>query len=111
MNLETAVVYDIETLANAFTMNVVGLFNDLDLTFEISPYRDHRELLFPWFCYWRDTQTPMIGFNSLYFDYSVIHEIYCNPMISVEEIYQRAQDLIYNYDRFNTIWESDRFAP
>jgi len=110
-NIQQAVVYDIETLPNCFCMHVVGLFSDLEITFEISEFRDDREYLLRWFTHWRDNHVLMIGFNNLYFDYTVIHEIYSKPHISYVEIYHLAIDLIANFNRFRTVWESERFAP
>lgn len=96
-------------------MNVQGLFSDLDMTFEISncdQSRDDRQLLWQWFSYWQVTQTPMIGFNNIVFDYPVLHFIYNNPHASAEEIYSFAMDIIESYSRFgHQVWESDRFAP
>lgn len=113
VNLDLAVVYDVETLPNVFTMNVCGLFSDLDLTFEISEFRDDRVYLFQWFRYWQATGTPMIGFNNLSFDYPVIHRIFEDPYISEWEIYDFAMSIINNFgNRFGAmVWESDRFAP
>lgn len=113
LDLNRAIVYDLETFPNVFSLNVVGLFTDLDVTFELSHFRDDRHELLQWFCYWRDTQAPMIGFNNLGFDYSVLHFIYQNPDCSVEDIYDHAMTIINNHgDRFgNMIWQSDRFAP
>jgi hypothetical protein len=114
LNLDNAVVYDIETFPNVFTLNALGLFSDLDITFEISHFRDDRHLLLQWFAYWQDTCTPMIGFNNLTFDYPVIHEIFTNPSITVDEIYQVAVEILAhaNFNRFGrTVWGSDRFAP
>lgn len=113
MNLDAAIVYDIETLPNCFSLNAQGLFSDLDVTFEISHFRDDRALLFQWFDYWRDNEVPMISFNGIAFDYPVIHYIYENPRVTVEQIYQFAQDIItQQHGRFGRIvWESDRFAP
>lgn len=112
LSLDHAVVYDIETLPNAFIMNVIGLFSDLDMTFEISHFRDDRESLLQWFCYWRDNKIPMVSFNGIGFDYPVIHQIYDNPQIAVEQIYDYAMEIINSFSRFgHQVWESDRFAP
>lgn len=112
LNLDSAVVYDIETFPNFFSMNVVGLFSDLDMTFEISHFRDDRVSLLEWFAYWQDTCTLMIGFNVLAFDYPVLHQIFCNPNISVEDIYDFAMVLISGFNRFGgMVWDRDRFAP
>lgn len=112
INLENAVVYDIETLPNCFLLHARSLnSDDIDLIFEISQFRDDRLLLWQWFNYWYNTQTPMIGFNNLYFDYQVIHQFWLNPNISYHDLYNVAQNLIAREGRFPTIWESDRFAP
>lgn len=112
INLDHAVVYDIETLPNCFTLNVLGLFSDLDVTFEISDFRDDRLLLRQWFEYWRANQVPMIGFNNLVFDYPILHRIYEDPYIEPWEIYEAAQNIIRSDSRFGSIvWQDDRFAP
>src|SRR5690606_31968556 len=96
-------VYDVETTPNCFTFTVSGLFTDLDMTFEISPYRDDRRALYEWFLYWQATRTPMIGFNNIAFDYPVIHQFYLNPHISVDELYAYAMSLINSFNRFNSV--------
>lgn len=111
MNLESAVVYDIETTISAFTLNCQGLFSDLEMTFEISPHRDDRRELLAWFEYWRATETPMIGFNSVAFDYPVIHHIWQNPDCSLQDIYDKAQERIRDHTNFGIIWQSDRLCP
>lgn len=111
ISLDDAVVYDIETLVNCFTMNVQGLYSDLDITFEISVHRDDRVALLAWFEHWRNNQTLMIGFNTIEFDYPVIHFIFTNPDCTVAEIYEAAQERINDHSHFGTIWQSDRFAP
>jgi hypothetical protein len=111
ISLDQAIVYDIETTVVAFTMNVQGLYSDLDMTFEISIYRDDRVAMLAWFEYWRDNQTLMIGFNTIGFDYPVLHFIFSNPDCTVSEIYECAQERIHDHTYFGIIWESDRFAP
>lgn len=111
MNLADAVVYDIETLPNVFTLTAEPLYGDWRITWEISEFRDDRGALISWFEELRHRQTPMIGFNNLAFDYVVIHFIYFNPQATVRQIYEKAMEVI-NDDRFaSTIWASDRFAP
>lgn len=108
----TAVVYDIETFPNTFTINAEMLTSNVNSTWEISHYRDDRQQLLAWLNYLYANQCPMIGFNNLHFDYPVLHFLYKNPMASVEQIYAKGQQIITSNDRFgNTIWESDRFAP
>lgn len=112
VNLDAAICVDIETLPNVFTLNVQGLFSDADMTFEISDQgRDDRVALLAWFTYWQANQTPMIGFNTIGFDYPVLHSIWLNPDCSVGDIYARAMEIINDHSPFSTIWQSDRFAP
>lgn len=111
-SLETSVVYDVESFPNLFSLHAEGLYSDFSSTWEISPWRDDRQYLFTWFNYLHQTQTGMIGFNNLFYDYSLIHWLYKNPQASVDDIYQFSQNLINNSNRFgNTIWPRDRFAP
>lgn len=111
IDLQSAIVYDIETLKNCFTLSFIGLHTDQEVTFEISEYRDDRVALLAWFEHWHQHQTPMIGFNNLAFDYPVIHFIRSTPDCSVTEIYECAQERIHDNTNFGMIWASDRFAP
>jgi len=110
--LDHAVVYDIETLPNVFTLNAQSLYGDFESTWEISWFRDDRIQMLQWFNHLRLTQAPMIGFNNLGFDYPVIHFIMMHPQCTIDQIYQKAQSIITGNDRFShMIWPSDRFAP
>lgn len=110
--LDNAIVYDIETFPNVFTLHIEALNSDNASTWEISEFRDDRQALFAWFNWLYQTQTPMIGFNSMHFDYPVVHEIFNNPQITVAQIYEKAMAIIQGGNRFAyTIWERDRFAP
>jgi len=112
MNLDQAVVYDIETMPNVFTLHAEMLNTTACCTWEISHFKDDRQALITWFTHLQRTQTPMLGFNNERFDYAVCHAIMKNPQISVEEIYQIAMQIINSKDRFSgTIWQRDRFAP
>lgn len=114
LNLDRAVVYDIETLCNCFTLDAEALHGDWRSTWEISDFRDDRASLFEWFAHLRDTQAPMIGFNSVHFDYPVIHYLYTNPSATAQDLYRKAQEIIHgsDFNRFaHVIWDRDRFAP
>lgn len=111
-SLDNAVTYDLEAFPNIFTLHAEGLYSDFSSTWEISTFRDDRQYLFQWFDYLFQTQTPMIGFNNLFYDYAVIHELYKNPDWTPNQIYQFSKNLITSNNRFgNTIWPHDRFAP
>jgi hypothetical protein len=111
VNLDHAVVYDIETICNCYTLSATGLFAEWEATFEISEFRDDRALLAQWFEHWRANQVPMIGFNNLAFDYPILHFLWQNPGATVEDIYSKAQEQIHDRTMFKTVRPSDCFAP
>ena len=111
IDLQSAVVFDIETTVSAFTMNCQGLYSDLDMTFEISVYRDDRVALLAWFDHWQKHQTLLVGYNNVFFDYPVLHFIKNNSDCSVTDIYECAQDRIKDHTNFGIVLQSDRFAP
>lgn len=113
MNLENAFVYDIETFPNVFTLHAEALHSDQSSTWEISDFRDDRQALLAWFDWLHRTQTPMIGFNNINFDYPVIHHFMRSPQSTAADLYAKAMSIINSGDnRFgHLVWESDRFAP
>lgn len=115
MNLEHAVVYDIETFPNAFTVAMEELHSTTKAVWEISYFRDDRIQLFQFLDHLIRWQIPMIGFNSIGFDYIVVHFLMLNRNATVEQIYAKAQE-IFNSQRGgnnfgNTIWADKRFIP
>lgn len=112
LNLDNAVCYDIETFPNTFTLATEYLNSDQRAVWEISDRRDDRQYLMQWFTWLAQTQTPMIGFNTIHFDYPIIHALFQNPQMSVAQIYDKAMQIIQGNDRFaHTVWASDRFTP
>lgn len=113
MIIDNSIVYDIETYPNAFTLHMECLNSDMSATWQISQFKDDRRLLMEWFNWLNQTQTAMIGFNNLHFDYPIIHYIFNNPNASVDQIYQKAQSIISSKygDNSHMIWANNRFAP
>ena len=112
ISLDNAIVYDIESFKNAFTLNAQSLWSDTEVTFEISDFRDDRQQLMQWFNYLADHQIPMIGFNNIGYDYPMIHNIFKNPNLTAQQINQKNDEIINGTNRFaHTIWPRDRFAP
>lgn len=112
INLDNAVVYDIEAFPNAFTLNAQSLFSDAEVTFEISDYRDDRQHLMQWFTYLNQHQIPMIGFNNVGYDYPMIHHLMNNPHLTAQQIRAKNDEIFSSENRFaHLIREKDRFAP
>lgn len=112
INLQNAQTFDIETFPNCFTIATVPLYGGQEEVWEISYKRDDRSQLMKRFTWLAQTKTPMIGYNNLHFDYPVIHALFHNPNMTVDEIYAKAMTIIQGNDRYgHTVWASKRFAP
>ena len=112
MNIQDAIVYDIECFPNVFTFNAYSLFDDWESTWEISEFRDDRQALFQFFWYCHQNHIPMIGFRNVPYDYPVIHFLYHKPNATYPEIYAKSYSIINSDDQFeHTIWDNQFFAP
>lgn len=106
------IVYDIETFPNCFTFAMEAMDSDQCVVWEISQFRDDRKELWEFFQHLSRTQTLMVGFNNIHFDYPVIHEFWKNPSITYSQLYQKAMSIIESQNRFSSvIWADQRFAP
>lgn len=112
MNLDNAIIYDVETFPNCFTLSAECLNSDFAETWEISEFRDDREAMIQFFHYCIRENVIMIGFNNIGFDYPIVDFILRNQKCTVKDIYDKAMQIIDADNRFaNVIWESNRFAP
>lgn len=112
LNFTNAIVYDIETFPNCFTFSMEMLNSNVKSVWEISEFRDDRKQLLAFFKQLAVTQTPMIGFNNVGFDYPVIHLLWINPTASYQQLYTKAKEIIESQERFgHIIWSDNRFAP
>lgn len=109
----TAIVWDIETFPNCFQFGWEDLDSDARGLFELSDRRnDHAELFaFLTACYNR--RIVFIGFNSLFFDYPVLHSLMLQPdAATAEAAYAKAQQIIasQNGNKWsNMVWPDQRF--
>lgn len=113
-----AVAYDIEVLPNVFTLNAESLDKDDNYTFEISDRRNDLDLLLQWFDALHAMQMPMIGYNSISYDYAVIHLIWTyRHAVTYQHLYEKSKAIIEYGSRRqegfspHTVWQSDRFTP
>lgn len=94
--------YDIETYPNLFSMVIGNMETRTLKVFEISDRKDQREEMFEYLRNVVKCGGSMVGFNNVGFDYPVVHMILKNQKCTVEDIYNKAQTIISNFD--------DRFA-
>lgn len=111
-SLANAEAYDCEVLPNCFTFAMECLHSDTKAVWEISEFRDDRASLLEHFRYLNQTQTPLIGFNSVGYDYAIIHMLWQNPDITYQQLRQKSLAIIKGNDRWgHQVWASDRFCP
>jgi hypothetical protein len=111
----TLYVWDLETFSNCFLFN--GKFDGAPQveTFEISPRRNDKDRLLGWLNYLSNAKATMVGFNSINFDYEILHDLLTNQYTFDEKrAYHLCQTIIkgQGFDRGqNNIRLSDRLLP
>lgn len=91
-------VYDIETYPNVFTMAVEHADAPLCWSFEISQWRNDSKEILEFLQYLKDTNARMVGFNSIGFDYPVIHTLIRMGHSDAQTLYQKAMAIINSQD-------------
>lgn len=117
MNLQHAIIYDMETFPNCYSLAMEQLHGDGKAVWEISQFRDDRVQMFQFLDHLIQHQIPMIGFNNIGFDYIVLHFLLQNRNATVEQIYAKSQEIFSkqqhggNGNFGNIIWVNDRLIP
>ena len=115
ISLENAQVWDCECLPNVFTLCAMPFNGEGCSVWEISEFRDDRAQLMQWFNWLNQNQIPMIGFNSISYDYTLAHLLFTNPNATYQMLHAKSQSIIqngYGDNRWShMIWPRDRFAP
>lgn len=106
-----AIVYDCECLPNYFSLYAADLNSDAEYYFEISQYRNDAHALYNWLMWLARNDWFMIGFNSIGYDYNLIHAFMTEPVgFGPERFYQVSQSIIKSTDRFGvTVRPTDRY--
>ena len=98
--------FDLETYFDTFTFS--GSFDGCDevQVFEISWRKNQRQELLNFLAYLKQIDAFMVGYNSLSFDYPIIHDLINNPMLfSARRAYDLAQEIIeeqkYGFSKLN----------
>lgn len=106
-----AVVYDVECLPNYFSLYAADLNSDTEWYFEISEFRQDNHALYAFLAWLRDNDWYAIGFNSVGYDYNLIHAFMTEPVgFGPERFYAVSQSIIKSTDRFGvTVRPTDRY--
>ena len=91
-------VYDIECYPNCFTLCAVQVGTNKGVVFEISNRKNHEGELRKWCAALYKRKAQMVGYNSIGFDYPVLHYILTRKNLSAENIYDYAMDVIFAKD-------------
>ena len=107
-------VYDIETYPNVFTLAVEHAEAPMCWMFEISDLRNDSREIVEFLQYLKNTNSRMVGFNSLGFDYPVIHTLIRMGKSDANTLYQKAMAIINSQDDdsrwMHQVNPSDRFV-
>ena len=106
-------IFDIETYPNVFTLAIEHAKAPLTWMFEISDWRNDSEEIIAFLQHLKETNARLVGFNSLGFDYPVLHTLIRMGHGDAKTLYDKAQAIIQsqdNEDRWaHQVNPSDRF--
>ena len=108
-------VFDIETYPNVFTLAVEHAEAPLHWMFEISDLRNDSRAIIEFLQHLKNTDSRMVGFNNLGFDYPVIHTLIRMGQSDANTLYQKAMAIINAQDEDGGRWmhsvkPSDQFV-
>lgn len=106
-----AICYDVECLPNFFSFYAIDLNSDTHYYFEISEFRNDSWQFYAFLAWLRDNDWYAIGFNSVGYDYNLIHAFMTEPVgFGPERFYAVSQSIIKSTDRFGvTVRPTDRY--
>lgn len=111
----TCVIWDIETFPNCFQFGWEDLDSDARGLFEISDRMDERDGFFAFLADCFRRKITFIGFNNLFFDYPVLHELMLRPAEAGASVAHLKADRIIaaqNGNKWsNMVWPDQRFIP
>ena len=106
-------IFDIETYPNVFTLAIEHAEAPLTWMFEISDWRNDSKEIIAFLQHLKETNARLVGFNSLGFDYPVLHTLIRMGHGDAKTLYDKAQAIIQsqdNEDRWaHQVNPSDRF--
>ena len=91
-------IYDIETYPNVFTLAVEHAQAPLRWSFEISDFRNDSRDIIAFLQFLKETDARMVGFNSLGFDYPVLHTLIRMGTSTAGTLYDKAMAIIHSQD-------------
>ena len=97
-------VWDVETYRNVFTLAVEHAEAPIRMLFEISDWRNDSRQIVEFVRWLADNDARMIGFNSIGFDYPILHQLMARGTCTAGTLYQKAQAVIESHDDDENKW-------
>jgi len=91
-------IYDIETYPNVFTLAVEHADAPFKWSFEISDSRNDSKQIIEFLTHLKNTDSRMVGFNNIGFDYPVLHTLIRMGHSDANTLYQKAMSIIGSHD-------------
>ena len=91
-------VFDCETFPNVFTLTVEHAQAPLRWCFEISDWRNDSRSIVEFMRWLADNKARMVGFNSIGFDYPILHQLMKMGQSDAKTLYAKAQAIIDSQD-------------
>lgn len=91
-------IWDLETFPNVFTMTVEHADAPLTWYFEISPWRNDSRAIIDFVMWLKNQDARMVGFNSLGFDYPILHTLVRMGDATAQILYNKAQSIFNSQD-------------
>jgi hypothetical protein len=87
-------VFDCETYPNVFTLTVEHAQAPLRWCFEVSDWRNDSRSIVEFMRWLADNKARMVGFNSIGFDYPILHQLMKMGQSDAKTLYAKAQAII-----------------
>jgi hypothetical protein len=87
-------VFDLETYPNTFTINAQHAWLPIEWSFEISDWRNDSRAIIDFVQWLGSRQARMVGFNSIGFDYPILHTLCRMGQSDAHTLYQKAMAII-----------------
>ena len=95
------ILWDLETYPNVFTLHAVHAHLPVEWSFEISDWRNDSRAIIEWVHWLKSLGARMVGFNSIGFDYPVLHTLCRMGHADAKTLYDKAQAIIGAQDDDN----------
>ena len=95
------IIWDVEVHPNVFTLHATHAHLPIEWSFEISDWRNDSRAIIEWVHWLKSLDARMVGFNSIGFDYPILHALCRMGQATARTLYDKAQAIIGAQDDDN----------